>query len=137
MENNDKLNDQLIDLELAKADNKNSKVRRYLPALVLMASAYISFLLSVGLILGYLGSKIFSKHLIERGKVDPIFIDCGKWKIHFHHWIMGALVLIGAWFLDKFYLPSFFTGVILGIIAHDMYDYNDWHKVLVKNEIRQ
>ena len=39
------LNDKLIDIELAKSDNKNSKVRRYLPAFVLMASIYYSFLI--------------------------------------------------------------------------------------------
>jgi len=137
MENNGKsseLHDKLIDLELAKIDNKNSKVRMFLPALVLAATFYYSLLLTVGLILGYLGAKIFAKYLLEQGKVECIFIDCGKWKIHMHHWILGGMFLIAIWFIDYFYLPSFFVGVVLGIIAHDIYDYNDWHKVLVKNE---
>lgn len=134
MENNDNLNDKLIDLELAKSDNKNSKFKKYLPAVVLVASFYYSFLLALGLALGYIGSKIFSKCLIENGKVDCIYIDCGKWKIHLHHWILGAIVLLIVWFLDYFYLPRFFVGVVSGIIAHDIYDFNDWHKVLVKNE---
>ena len=41
MENNEKpedLNGKLIDLELAKSDNNNSKVRKYLPAVVFLAS---------------------------------------------------------------------------------------------------
>ena len=134
MENNDKLNDKLIDLELAKSNNQNTKVKKYLPAVVLVASFYYSFLLALGLLLGYLGSKLFSKFFIENGKVDCIFIDCGKWKIHLHHWILGALVLLAVWFLDYFYLPRFFAGVVCGIIAHDIYDFNDWHKVLVRNE---
>ena len=137
MENNDKssdINGKLIDLELAKSDNKNSKVRRYLPAIVLMATFYYSFLLSLGLALGYLGSKVFAKYFLDQGKVDCIYIDCGKWKIHLHHWILGAMLLVIVWFIDYFYLPRFFVGVVLGIIAHDIYDYNDWHKVLVKNE---
>jgi len=134
MENNDQINDKLIDLELAKSDNKNTKVRKYLPAVVLMASVYYSFLLASGILIGYIGSKVFSKYFIEKGKVDCIFIDCGKWKIHIHHWILGALFLILVWFIDRFYLPTFFTGAVLGIIAHDIYDFNDWHKVLVKNE---
>ena len=128
------INDKLIDLELAKNDNKNSKVRKYLPAFVLVASFYYSLPLALGLFFGYIGSKIFSKYLIENGKVDCIYIDCGKWKIHLHHWILGALVLLIVWFVDYFYLPRFFIGVVSGIIAHDIYDYNDWHKVLVKNE---
>jgi|GEM_PF-659977 len=137
MENNEKssdLHDKLIDLELAKIDNKNSKVRRLLPALVLAATFYYSFLLTVGLALGYFGSKIFAKYFLEQGKVDCIFINCGKWRIHMHHWIMGGIFLALVWVVDYFYLPSFFVGVVLGVIAHDIYDYNDWHKVLVKNE---
>ena len=139
MENNDKLSDlnsKLIDLELAKSDNKNSKVRKYLPAFVLVVSFYYSFLLAIGLALGYIGSKIFSKYLLENGKVDCIFIDCGKYKIHLHHWILGALLLLLVWFIDYFYLPRFFVGVVAGIIAHDIYDFNDWHKVLIKNEVK-
>jgi len=137
MENNEKsndLNDKLIDLELAKSNNQNSKVKKYLPAVVFLASFYYSFLLALGLALGYVGSKVFSKFLIENGKVDCIYIDCGKYKIHLHHWIMGAALLLIAWFIDYFYLPRFFIGAVCGIIAHDIYDYNDWHKVLVKNE---
>jgi len=137
MQNNDKLNDingKLIDLELAKSNN-NSKVRKYLPAVVLVASFYYSFLLAIGLALGYIGSKLFSKYFLEKGKVDCIFIDCGKnWKLHLHHWILGALILLIVWFIDYFYLPRFFVGVVCGIMAHDIYDFNDWHKVLIKNE---
>ncbi len=132
MEND--LNDKLIDIELAKNDNQNSTVRRYLPAVVFLASFYYSFLLALGLAIGYIGSKIFSKYLLEKGKVDCIYIDCGKWKIHMHHWILGAIFLAIVWVIDYFYLPSFFIGAVCGIIAHDIYDFNDWHKVLVKNQ---
>ena len=137
MENNDKIddvNDKLIDLELAKKDNQSSKVRKYLPAAVFFASFYYSFLLAIGLAIGYMGSKIFAKFFLEKGTVNSIYIDCGKWKIHMHHWILGALLLLIVWFIDYFYLPRFFIGVVGGIIAHDIYDYNDWHKVLEKNE---
>ena len=127
------ISDKLIDIELAK-NNNNSKVRRYLPAFVLVASFYYSFLLALGLALGYIGSKIFTKYLLENGKVDCVFIDCGKYKIHLHHWILGALLLLLVWVIDYFYLPRFFVGVICGVIAHDIYDFNDWHKVFVKNE---
>jgi hypothetical protein len=137
MENNEKLEDlssKLIDLELAKSDHKNSKVKKYLPAVVFLASFYYSFLLALGLAVGYIGSKVFAHFFLEKGKVDCIYLDCGKWKVHMHHWIMGALFLLIVWVVDYFYLPSFFVGVVCGIIAHDIYDYNDWHKVLVRNE---
>ncbi|MFA6190416.1 MAG: hypothetical protein WC711_02835 [Candidatus Staskawiczbacteria bacterium] len=137
MENSGELNDindKLIDLELAKSDNKNSKVRKYLPAVVMVGVFYYSSLIALGLALGYIGSKIFSKYLLESGKVDCIYIDCGKYKLHLHHWILGTLLLILAGVLDYFYLPRFFLGVVIGIIAHDMYDFNDWHKVFIKKE---
>ncbi len=137
MENNDKLsdlNDKLIDIELAKRGKQGSKAMKLLPAIVFVASAYYSFLLALGLAFGYLGSKLFAKYTYEQGRTDCIYIDCGKWKIHVHHWIMGAIFLSAVWFIDYFYLPRFFVGAILGIIAHDIYDYNDWHKVLVKKE---
>jgi len=128
------IHDKLIDIELAKSNNKASKVRKYLPAFVIMASFYYSFLITVGLVLGYIASRMWFKYMIENGKVDCIFIDCGKWKIHLHHWILGALVLLIVWVIDLFYLPRLFIGFVLGIIAHDIYDFNDWHKVLVKSE---
>lgn len=137
MENTEKLSDlhdKLINIELAKSDNKKP-VRMVLPAIVLAATFYYSFLLTLGLAIGYLGSKLYSKFFIENGKVDCIYIECTKnWKLHLHHWILGAVFLMIVWFIDYFYLPRFFTGIVLGIIAHDIYDYNDWHKVLVKNE---
>ena len=134
MGSNHELNEKLIELELAKSDNSNTKVRKYLPAAVFVASLYYSYLFAFGLAVGYIGSKIFSKYLLESGKVESIFIDCGKWKIHLHHWIMGAVFLLAVWFIDYFYLPSFFVGAVCGIIAHDIYDFNDWHKVVVKKE---
>lgn len=99
------------------------------------ASFYYSFLFSLGLLLGYLGSKIYFKYFVEHGKVDCIYIELTKnWKLHLHHWIMGLLFLAILWFIDYFYLPRFFVGAVMGIIAHDIYDFNDWHKVLVKKE---
>jgi hypothetical protein len=136
MENNDQvvnINDKLIDIELAKADNK-TKVRKFLPAVVLVASFYYSFFLALGLVLGYIGSKLFYNFFVERGGVDHMYIDCGKWKIHMHHWILGALFLAIVWVIDYYLLHSFFVGVVLGIMAHDIYDFNDWHKILVRNE---
>ncbi|MEI7424911.1 MAG: hypothetical protein WCK10_02215 [Candidatus Staskawiczbacteria bacterium] len=131
----DDLNSKLIDLELAKRDLKKSKVIKYLPAFVLVVSSYYWFLISIGLAIGYIGSKIFTKYLLENGKIDCIYIDCGNYKIHLHHWILGTMLLLLVWFIDFFYLPRLFVGVILGVIAHDIYDFNDWHKILVKKEV--
>ena len=50
--------------------------------------------------------------------------------------LVSRFILMIVWVIDYFYLPRFFVGIVCGIIAHDIYDYNDWRKVLVKNEIQ-
>ena len=131
------ISEKLVDLELAKKAN-NSKVRKYLPAVVFVATFFYSSMIALGLATGYFGSQIYMKLMVETGKINPVYIKCGKnWSFHLHHWITGGLLLLAAWLLDFFYLPRFFLGVVFGIMAHDIYDYNDWHKVLVKNEENQ
>ena len=116
-------------------ENNKIRVKKFLPAIVLASTFYYSFLMMIGLVLGYLGSKLYCTIFnIDENSDRRIFVDCGKWKIHFHHWIMGAIVLLIVWIVDYFYLPRFFVGVVGGVILHDIYDYNDWHKVIVPNE---
>lgn len=118
---------------LETPENKKTRVKRVLPAIVLVSSFYYSFLLALGLFIGYIGCKIYYKKLVETGKVDKIYIDFGKWKVHFHHWILGAIVLLVAWIIDWMYLPRFFVGMVGGVIAHDIYDFNDWYKIFLRN----
>lgn len=119
------------------SEEKRGKVKKFLPAIVLISSFYYSLLLALGLFLGYLGAKIYCKKLgidEKNGTERKIFVDCGKWKIHFHHWILGAIFLAVVWIVDYFYLPKFFVGAVAGIMAHDIYDFNDWYKVISKND---
>jgi hypothetical protein len=114
-----------------------SNVKRVLPAVVLVTSFLYSILIALGLVVGYFASKFYCKRFgidEKNGDERKIFIEAGKWKIHFHHWILGGLVLLIAWVVDYFYLPRFFVGAVLGVMAHDIYDFNDWHKVIVKND---
>ena len=115
------------------AENKNSKVKIILPAIVLATSLNYSFLFTGGIIMGYFLCKIFCNIFIKNGKVDSIFLDYGKWRIHLHHWIIGVIILAIVWIIDYFYLPTFFAGAICGMIMQDIYDYNDWHEVILKN----
>ena len=106
----------------------------FLPAVVLAASINYSLRFTVGIIIGYLASKIFCMIFLKNGKIESIFLDYGKWRVHLHHWIMGLVILAVVWAVDFFYLPTFFAGVMGGIIIQDIYDYNNWYKVIVKNE---
>lgn len=116
------------------AENSKSKVKMFLPAIVLATSINYSFLFTTGIVIGYVLCKIFCNVFVHNGKIDSIFINYGKWKIHLHHWIMGIVVLAIVWTIDYFYLPTFFAGVVCGIIIQDIYDYNDWYKVILKND---
>lgn len=116
-----------------KEVTKNSQAKRiFLPALVLGTSIYYSFLFTGGIILGYFLSKIFCNVFWKKGRVSSVWLDYGTWQVHLHHWIMGFMVLGAIWVIDFFYLPTFFAGVIGGIIIQDIYDYNDWYKVVFK-----
>ena len=111
-------------------------LKKFLPAIVLVPSFYYSFSFTSGVLIGYVVSKIFYNVLVQNGKVNCIFIDWGKWKFHLHHWIMGAAFLAVVWMVDFFYLPTIFAGVVCGIIIHDIYDFNDWYKVIVRQEVK-
>jgi len=113
--------------------HKRTRKKKVVSAAVLITAAYASVLFTAGMIIGYLGMKYFYKKYIETGPLKFIYISFRGWKIHLHHWIFGVLVviflLIGGW---KSELPNFLWGLIAGIIVHDIYDFNDWHRVLAK-----
>src|SRR5438105_4184683 len=100
-----------------------NKVRVFLPAIVLATSFYYSFSFTGGIVIGYVLCKIFCNLFVKNGRVDSIFIDYGKWKVHLHHWIIGIIILAIVWVIDYFYLPTFFAGAVCGMIIQDIYDY--------------
>ena len=116
-------------------EKNNSKAKiLLLPAAVLATSLHYSFRFTVGVIVGYVLCKIYCNLFLENGIVDHVVLDYGKWKIHLHHWIMGLIILALVWTIDFFYLPALFAGVICGIILQGIYDYSNWHKVIIRNE---
>lgn len=118
----------------AVSADKRNKAKMILPAVVLATSLHYSVRFTLGIVAGYVLCKIFCSIFVENGKIDSIFLDYGRWKVHLHHWIIGIIILAIVWVVDYFYLPTFLAGAICGIILQDIYDYNDWHKVIVKNE---
>lgn len=111
--------------------HKRTKKKKFVSAAVLVTSVYASILFTAGMIAGYLIMKWFYKKYVEKGPLRFLYIDFKGWKIHFHHWIFGALIityfLVGGW---RFGNHEVFLGIFCGIIAHDIYDFNDWHKVI-------
>lgn len=120
--------------KLASVAAKPTGVKAALPAIVLATSFYYSFSFTTAIVVGYITSKFFCHYFVNNGKVSCTFIDYGKWKIHLHHWIIGLAILTSVWVLDYFYLPTIFAGFMIGIIIQDIYDFNDWHLVVMKKE---
>lgn len=103
------------------------------PATTIATFSYFSVFFGIGVVLGYLITKIFHDRFVETKKVNLIFIRFKKWEIHLHHWIMGALVLaviaIGGWF---FVLPKICIGSVMGVALHDLHFDRKWYKVISK-----
>jgi len=118
--------------------NKRKKAKIVLlPAIVLFTSMQYSMLFTGGIIAGYVLCKLFCHLFVHKNKIGTIFVDYGKWQLHLHHWIMASMFLALIWVIDYLYLPTFFAGAVCGVILQDIYDYNDWHKVIVrKQEVR-
>jgi hypothetical protein len=101
------------------------------PGTALLVSLYISGLFALGIIFGYIVTVLFHKKIVEKGRVKPIFLNFGRWKIHLHHWLMGASVLLLLWIGGAFsFLPKFWVGMIGGLVFHDIYSDREWYKIV-------
>jgi len=117
------------------------KVKRYfLPVTTAVFSLYISFLFAIGVILGYIGTNILFREIINKGKLpSTIKIGLGKkWQFHYHHWLMAATVLgiIGLFSAFAFW-PKIFLGLGAGVIFHDLNKYGlaDFYKVIGRKNV--
>ncbi len=114
---------------------KRTKRKKLVSGVALAAFTYTSVLFTVGMVAGYVVTKWFYKKYVLKGPLSPIYLNVYGLKIHFHHWIMAALVILI--FLTsglKSELPKFLWGFLVGIAVEDIYDFDDWHKVLVKKK---
>ena len=101
----------------------SKKVRKFIfPGIALVASFYASIVFAIGAIAGYIATEMFCKKLLETGKVKMLIFNLKGWEIHFHHWILGVLIIFGAYLFNILYsLPIIFLGVIGGLIFHDIH----------------
>ncbi len=110
----------------------------FIPTSVIFDSLRFLIMFAAGILIGYLLTDIFCKKYWETGKVKSIIINHGHWKIHIHHWITGALIVVLVNWLG-FTIPMFLLGFFDGIIIHDLV-YKDkkngikWYNVIYKKE---
>jgi hypothetical protein len=68
----------------------------------------------------------------KSGRVKSIVIPFGKYKIHFHHWLISAGIIILSLIANVGFLASaVFYGVLSGSVFHGIYSYSDWRKILI------
>ncbi len=82
-------------------------------------SIYFSIVFAAGIIIGYLGTRLFGW---KTGHKKVFFTFRGR-QLHFHHWIMGGLALGGIAVFSSFQdCPRLILGSIGGIIVEDFKD---------------
>lgn len=98
--------------------------------------ALISFELYLGVLLGYFIARLFGgKEAGHTGLIKSIQISLGRYRIHIHHWLIGAGILASSLiFSFSFPFPQFSYGILGGLIFQGILSYSDWHKVLVKKK---
>ena len=93
-------------------------------------SLLISFLFSLGLVVGYFIGNYFSKRILEeKTKLKPLIFHIKSWRVHLHHWFLSAIaivsVLISGYFAQ---FPDIFYGILGGLIFQDIYFGKKWYK---------
>ena len=99
-----------------------------------MISLYLSVAFGIGIIAGYLGTVLFHRKFIKTGKIRLLILNCGNWKIHLHHWILGGLGVFITYFFSS--LSIFWLGFFGGLVFHDIYSDKSWYKVVYRKQPR-
>ena len=96
------------------------KIKQHIWAAIATAiSLYFSIVFAAGVIVGYLGANLFHW---KTGHFKVFFTVKGR-RLHFHHWIMGALAFGGIAVFSSFQdCPRLILGGIGGIIVDDFRD---------------
>ena len=111
---------------------KEKRKRKILLFSFFTLTTFYTFLLSLGMISGYLISRFFSgKKEGEKGLIqNPFILKFKNYKLYLHHWLIGFLIFFVVSFID--FSSLFIKGLILGITFQGIFDYNDWHKIIIK-----
>ncbi|MDD5433521.1 MAG: hypothetical protein PHE77_02585 [Candidatus Pacebacteria bacterium] len=105
------------------------------PGATLLFSFWFSAVFALGIIIGYITTHFGHKKITKDGKFNSVFINFGKWKFHFHHWLMAALAITSCWATGVLEtLPKIIVGIAGGMVFHGLYLYDNWHKIIMKKE---
>lgn len=96
--------------------------------------AIISFEIYLGVLIGFLGAIFLAgKETGKQGYVKSVILDCGKYKLHLHHWLLGlSFVPLAVHYNLAFFSDQFALGMMGGLIYQGITCYNDWHRVIIR-----
>ncbi|MCK5044530.1 hypothetical protein KAR26_02285 [Candidatus Parcubacteria bacterium] len=100
-------------------------------------SAYISFQICLGIIMGYFVARIFSgKQPGETGRIKSIIFHWGDYRLHLHHWFLGFAVVLLALVLDYSFFDygKFSYSFLGGLIFQGIFCYCDWKRIIIKQK---
>jgi len=101
---------------------------------LLAAGIILGYLFFVGWLLGFLLTKYMAgKTSGKPGRIKSIVIPFGKYKIHFHHWLISSGIIIFSLITNIHFLASaaISCGVLGGSVFQGIYYYSDWHRILI------
>jgi len=94
--------------------------------------AFVSFKTFLGALFGYLFTKsLAGKKPGERGKIRSLIIEFKNWKIHLHHWFLGACILALNFYFQIFQFNSLTFGFLSGVVFQGL-TYPDWYKIVTR-----
>jgi len=102
--------------------------------LSLLASGIIlGYLFFVAWLLCFLATRYMAGKTSEKqGRVKSIVIPFGKYKVHFHHWLISSVIIVLSLITNVCFLaPAIFYGLLSGSVFQGIYSYSDWHKILI------
>ena len=95
------------------------------------ALSFISFLTAFGGVLGFFLTKWFFRKFLGRGLIKSCIFRIGKYRFHFHHWLVGPpLLFLGIFDISPFLKEAMLQGVIIGGIFQEIFDTSDWYKIV-------
>jgi hypothetical protein len=104
--------------------------------LLLIPLAIISFEIYLGVTIGYITARILSgKETGKKGIVKSLVFDVGKYRIHLHHWILGAsMIPIAIYYNITFFSDKLIMGILGGLSYQGIISYKDWYKILFRKK---
>ncbi len=98
-----------------------------------VTSIIVGYLFFAGWLLGFVITEYMAgKTSGKQGKVRSIIIPLGKYRVHFHHWLICSGVIVLILITDMRFLASAISyGVLGGLVFQGIYCYGDWHKILI------